>query len=519
MHINRLLRRAARIAPRGIAIDGEDRIRTWPQVYERASRLAGAYRAEGLGAGDRIAILAHNCGRYLEAIFSVSLLGGVLVPLNTRLSQGELAHCAGHAAVGALLVDAEHLDRGRQLCREVGGAVRLIVIGSRPAAAELSFEDLAQAPALPETQAERSDDLAGIFYTGGTTGTPKGAMLTHGNLVANALNLQPHFRFSPETRCLHAAAMFHIAESLSIFGVTMAGGQHLFIPKFDPLGFMEAVEQRQATFSGLVPTMLKRIVDHERFGEHDLSSLQALFYGGSPILESDMRRAAAALPHVALHQGYGLTETSPTITILGPEHHPRGDTGGGKAASAGQQVFGVDVSIRDDDGGELAAGRDGEIWVRGSTVSSGYWRDPAATGAAFRDGWFRTGDVGHFDEDGFLYVVDRVKDMIISGGENVYSIEVENVIAAHPDVLECAVIGVPDPDWGERVHAVIRLRRGADVAGLREHCRGRLAPYKCPKTMDFVVDPLPLSAVGKISKQELKARLSRQTKQEEGSTA
>ena len=516
MHLTTLLWRAARINPRGLATEHLGVTRTWKEVDGRVTRLAGAYSMLGLGEGDGLAILSHNSDRYLEALFSIFAMGGVAIPLNTRFSAAELAYCIDHSGARVLMVDSAHAERAGELSHMLRNPPRVVMLDGS-AEEPLSHEGLAQRPGAPAPIRRDADALAGIFYTGGTTGRSKGVMLSHGNLVNNALNLQPYFRFSPQTRCLHVAPMFHIAESLSIFGVTMAAGQHLFLPKFDALAFLEKVQDSAASFSGLVPTMIKRVVEHERFDEFDLTSLQSLFYGGSPILQSDLRRAVDALPHVDFVQGYGLTETSPTITVLEPEHHREKAGGGARTTSVGRPVCSVEVAILDEDGQPLPDGRSGEICVRGGTVMKGYFNDPSATADAMHGEWFRTGDIGRIDENGFLYVIDRAKDMIISGGENVYCIEVENVISQHPDVVECAVIGLPDAAWGERVHAVVRLRpggtRGEDILA---HCKSNLTGYKCPRSIEVLEEPLPLSAVGKISKKDLKAQRIVAAPQEKG---
>ena len=514
MHLTTLLWRAARINPRGLATEHSGVTRTWKEVEGRVMRLAGAYRMLGLGEGDGLAILSHNSDAYLEALFSIFAMGGVAIPLNTRFSTAELAYCIDHSGARVLMVDRTHAGRVAELSRMLRNPPRIVTLDGD---GFLSHERLVETPGASAPIRHDADALAGIFYTGGTTGRSKGVMLSHGNLVNNALNLQPYFGFSPQTRCLHVAPMFHIAESLSIFGVTMAAGQHLFLPKFDALAFLEAVEARAVSFSGLVPTMIKRVVEHERFGDFDLASLKSLFYGGSAILQSDLRRAVEALPHVDFVQGYGLTETAPTITVLEPAHHRAKAGAVTKTASVGRPVYSVEVAILDEDGKPLADGRSGEICVRGGTVMKGYFNDPEATAAAMHGQWFRTGDIGYLDEDGFLYVIDRAKDMIISGGENVYCIEVENVISQHPDVVECAVIGLPDAVWGERVHAVVRLRpgdtRGEDILA---HCKNNLTGYKCPRSIEVVEEPLPLSAVGKISKKDLKAQRIDAALQEKG---
>jgi acyl-CoA synthetase (AMP-forming)/AMP-acid ligase II len=330
--------------------------------------------------------------------------------------------------------------------------------------------------------------------------------LSHANLLHNVLNLSPYFQFGRDTRCLHASPMFHIADALSIFGVTLHCGHHFFEPKFDATAVLNRIETERLNYVALVPTMLKLMVDEPSIAARDLTCLTRVFYGGSTMPEAVARRALAALPQASFHQGYGLTETSPTISHLGPQDH---SFDGGRAVrmrSAGQPVATVEVSIRNARGQPVAPDMIGEICVRGPTVMREYWGNAKATAEAFFGDWFRTGDIGHFDADGYLFVVDRLKDMIISGGENIYSAEVENALLQHPAVQECAVIGVPDEQWGERVHAILRLRDGVDVSDdeLLDHCRRALARYKCPRSFERVSNALPLSGAGKILKSELK---------------
>lgn len=502
MHLLTLLRRAARLNPHGTSTDHGRVSRTWEETHARVLKLAGALSQ--LVTEDRagVAILSNNSDRYLEAIFGAMALGGYVVPLNTRLSFREMAYCVGHSQASVLLVDGQFADRARELRAENPALRQVIAMDPGSGAGDACFDALIEAASPVDRSEESANGLAGLFYTGGTTGNPKGVMLSHSNIMVNTLNLQPAFRFSPETRCLHTAPMFHIAECFSIFGVTMAAGQHHFLPKFEVGDVLAKIERDRINFVALVPTMLKRMVEHERFADFDLSSLTKVFYGGSPLLEQDLNRALEAFSNVEFIQGYGLTETSPTITLLEPADHRRP----GKALSVGRQVASVDLGIFDDNGNAMPVGERGEICIKGGTVMQGYWQEPETTAAAMRGLWFRTGDVGYLDEEGYLYIVDRAKDMIITGGENVYSLEVENVLARHPSVAECAVIGVPDESWGERVHAIVRLRNGCppDEDALRRHCREHLTPYKCPRSYEFSTDPLPLSPVGKIDKKSLR---------------
>lgn len=497
MRLTQGLHRAALVHAQGPGTSQGGTTRSWCELRSRVARLAGGLAGLGVGTGDRVAILAFNADRYFEAMYAIPWAGGIAVPLNTRLATAELAAQLADCGAGHLLYGADFAGPARALAAAFPQIKPVCFDGD-------DWQDLAAGAEARD--AERGgDDAAGIFYTGGTTGRAKGVVLSHANLIHNVLNLSPHFRFGRDTRCLHASPMFHIADALSIFGVTLHGGHHFFEPKFDAANVLRRIEDDRITFVAMVPTMLRMLVDQPDLARRDLSSLTRIFYGGSAMPGALARRVVAALPHVRFHQGYGLTETSPTITHLGPEDHQPAATDA-RIQSAGQPVLTIDILIRDDRGQALAPGQNGEICVRGPTVMRGYWQNPEATAAAFADGWFRTGDIGRLDQDGYLHVVDRAKDMIISGGENIYSAEVENVLLQHPAVLECAVIGLPDAQWGECVHAVVRPRPGtaATEDDLLAHCRAALARYKCPRSFRISPDALPLSGAGKVLKAELK---------------
>ena len=350
------------------------------------------------------------------------------------------------------------------------------------------------------------DDLAGIFYTGGTTGRSKGVMLSHRNILANAMLCAQEFRFTPDTVWLHAGPMFHLADGAATFLVTAAGGSHTFLPRFEPGAFLTAVATHGVTDTLCVPTMINMIVNHPDIANVDLSTLRTIIYGASPMPEAVIRRALAVMPHVGFVQAYGQSEASPCMVLMPREYHVVEGPNAGRLKSAGRAGYNCEVRIHDADDVEVPRGTVGEICGRGDNVMLGYWQQPDLTARTLRNGWLHTGDGGYMDEDGFLFVVDRVKDMIISGGENVYSAEVEQVLYQHADVAECAVIGVPDAQWGERVHAIVRTKPGSSPTqdGLIAHCRTLIAGYKCPRSVSFRDEPLPLSGAGKILKADLR---------------
>jgi acyl-CoA synthetase (AMP-forming)/AMP-acid ligase II len=362
-----------------------------------------------------------------------------------------------------------------------------------------SHEDLV-AGTSPVPDARRGgDDLLGLFYTGGTTGFPKGVMLSHANFLTAVLGMAVGGIGAGV--CLHVAPMSHLAD-LAMWGQLIQGGTHVIVPSFDPIVVMAAVESARVTDARLIPTMIQLLVDHPALDAHDLSSLRRVYYGGSPISQGVLDRAMKALPTVELAQAYGMTELAPLATMLRAEDHA-----GPRLRSAGRAGVICEVRIVDPDDHEVPHGTVGEVVVRGGNVMQGYWNKPEETAAALRGGWMHTGDAGYLDDDGFLFLVDRVKDMIVTGGENVYSAEVENALSSHPAVAACAVIGVPDPDWGERVHAVIVPVPGAapTAGGLRDHCKTSIAGYKAPRSVELV-DSLPLSGAGKVLKRDLRAK-------------
>ena len=504
------LRRACQINPRGTATIDGGRLQTWSQFRDRVARFAGALRAAGVQPGDRVAILSLNAVAYLEYFYAAPWAGALVVPLNTRLAAPELVAIINDAGAVALVIDdafaamlpalIPHLTTVRAVFSSTAAAA--------PAGA-VSLDAAIDATAAVESAAPSADDLYGIFYTGGTTAASKGVMLTHGNIVANAMNMAAEAPFSTATVYLHAAPMFHLADCSATFTLTEAGGTHTFVPRFDPPAVMQAIQDLRITNSILVPAMIGMLVNAPEIGDYDLTSLTGLMYGGQCISEAVLRRAMAALPGCGFLQAYGMTELAPVATFLSPRYHTTEGPYAGKLRAAGRAAHSAEIRIVDDEDQEVPRGTVGQILVRGPIVMRGYWNQPALTAEALRDGWMHTGDGGYMDDEGFVFVVDRIKDMIITGGENVYSAEVENAIYQHPAVAMCAVIGVPDEQWGERVHAVIALKPGQTTseAEIVAHCRRLIAGYKCPRTVTLRTAPLQLSGAGKVLKTVLRREL------------
>jgi len=484
-----------------------DRVRSVAECADRVARLAAGLRALGVRRGDRVALFGANSDRYHEALLGVAWAGGVVVPLNSRWTPDEVGFALADCAATVVIADEMRLPVV-ELVRDHAGvrAVMVMSDGSPPAGA-ISFDDLVAEHAPTPDSRRGGDELLGIFYTGGTTGRPKGVMLSHDNVFASAWGslATGHF-ITPDGRLLHAAPMFHLADFAIWIAGLLTGGTHVIVDGFTPDGVLTAIERHAVTDVLLVPTMVQVLADFPDAGRFDTSSLVRLIYGGSPMPEATLAAARKMFPQAGFVQAYGMTELSPVATLLGPAEHDVP----GLIRSAGRAAPHAEVRIVDPAGGEVAAGVVGEVAVRGDHVMAGYWQRPEETAQVLRDGWLLTGDAGYLDEHGFLFVVDRIKDMIITGDENVYSAEVENVLSQHPAVAACAVIGLPDAQWGERVHALVVPAGGAEVSvdELRAFCRGKLAGYKIPRGVEFVTS-LPTSAAGKVLKRRLRQERTR----------
>ena len=501
------LKRAARERPDDIAlVFGEHRF-TWAQFAGRVSRLAAVLRELGVGAGERVVILADSSHRYIEYYYAAMWAGGIFAPLNTRLALPEILAQTADAEPVVLLCDRSYLQHARSIRSATPSLAHVVHADDGPAPDGLVSYEAALAAAAPCEDALRGgDDIACLFYTGGTTGRSKGVMLSHANLLFNAATSMALRNSTQDSIRLHAGPMFHLAAGSAILSNTVAGGRHVVISRFTPEDVLKTIEREGVTHCTFVPTMLAMMLQRPDFASFDLTSVRRITYGASPMPEALLREAMRRFPGVEFSQSYGMTELSPMATYLSVEDH-RLDGDMSRLRSAGVAPPGVEVRVVDEDDRPAAVGVVGEIVVRGPNVMKGYWRQPELTAQALRGGWMHTGDGGYLDEDGYLFVVDRVKDMIVSGGENVYSTEVENAIASHPAVAQCAVIGIPDDKWGEAVHAVVvpREDEALDADELDRHCRGLIAAYKCPRSVEIRREPLPLSSVNKINKAALRA--------------
>ena len=499
------LRRAAQVKKNAVAVTDPETSYSWGALIGRISRLASGLRGLGMKPGDRVAYLAHNDHRSLELFFAVLWAGGIMTPISIRLRADEINVQLSEVEPRVLVCGPEFAATAERLA--VPALLPITGAGDGKRGMP-DYESLIAASEPMEDCRRAGADIACIFFTGGTTGAPKGVMLSHDNIVANSINFIAHTAMDDDTVHLHCGPLYHVAAAVRFFSVTHACGRHVILPGFDAGLVLETISRERVTLATLVPTMLQAVLERQSTGCYDLGSLRHITYGAAPMPESLLKQALAALPGVDFIQSYGMTETSPIATMLGAAEHrePAGD----RLRSAGRAALLTEVRIVDAGGNPLPPHQTGEIAVRGPNVMPGYWNRPEATAEAIRNGWMHTGDLGYMDEEGYLFVVDRLKDVIISGGENVYSQEVENTIMKLPQVSNCAVIGLPDEKWGERVHAVVVPQRGAeqlDEETVILFCKERLAGYKCPKSVSIRHTPLPLSGANKVLKPQLREEI------------
>ena len=507
MYLTQCLHRSAQQHPDRIAVRFGGRQRTFREFADRVARLAGALQTLGMQPGDRVAMLSLNSDRYLEYQMAVPWGGGVLNPCNNRWSPLEILYSLEDSGSTILLVDETFKGMVEQFRRDSSTLREVVYCGDGNAPSGMHGYEALLAETRPVPDAlRRGEDLAGIFYTGGTTGFPKGVMLSHTNMYIAGLTLRTEGLAKPNGTYLHSAPMFHLADMGLALPHWIEGSTHSIIPSFNPEHVLDAIERHRVTNLLLVPTMIQILLDHLSMNaDRDLSSLQSVFYGASAVPEPLLLRAIKAIPHAEVFQGFGMTELAPIATMLPPWYQTEEGRKRGKQGSSGRATYCTEVRIVDEAGREVPRGIVGEIIVRGPNVMQGYWNKPELTAAAVRDGWMHTGDGGRMDDDGFIYVVDRMKDMIKTGGENVYSAEVENALAKHSAVAIAAVIAIPNELWGESVHAVVVLRQGQNTTAdaLMAHCKTLIAGYKCPRSVDFV-EALPLSGAGKVLKTKLR---------------
>ena len=505
MQLTQPLHKALQERPHATVLVCGQRRKTFAQFVDRVARLAAVLQGAGLQPGDRVGLMALNSDRYVEFLYATWWAGGVVNPVNIRWSAREVAYSLDDCDTRILLADST-FSAVAQAQRGLSRSLHtLLHFDDGPAPEGMLDAESLMADARPVEDARRQGaDLAAVMYTGGTTGLPKGVMLTHTNLYAGQLSANMAAARPEEAVGLNMAPMFHVGGTGLTLQLMLRLCTQVIIAAFDEVKVLEAIQRERCSETFMVPTMIKRLIEHPRFAEFDTSSLQLVLYGAAPIDDSLLLQAIDKLPQAGFCQLYGMTELSPVVAVLPAWCHRPGQPAA-RRRSAGRPAPIAEVRIVDADGRPVPHGTVGEIAARGPMVMAGYWNKPEQTAEALKGGWMHTGDGGVMDDDGYIYVVDRIKDMIVSGGENVYSAEVENAIAQLPQVSMCAVIGVPDEKWGERVHAVVVLRAGhtLDAAALVAHCKTQIAGYKCPRSVDFR-DEIPLSPAGKLLKYKLR---------------
>ena len=509
------LKKAYQLFPRKEAIVCGGRRWTYGEFTGRISRFVRFLKEAGIEKGDRVAILHPNCHCFLESYYAIALRGAAAVPLNFRLSAGEIALIVNDAGARVLIADPRFRETVERIRADLPTVEKIVWTGDEtgelPAGSrDVRYEELVAGMALPLPEVDITDDaIAQIYYTSGTTGRPKGVMLTHKNITVHALGTIAELHLTDRDVWLHAAPLFHLADAWATWAVTWVGGTHVLVSEFDPPAVLAAIEREQVTLTNLIPTMLNALINHLGVKDYDYRHLRVLLSGGAPIAPEVVRRIVETF-RCDYIQTYGMTETSPylTLSILkghllekSPEEQLR------IKSKTGREFIATELKVVTDDGREVK--RDerevGEIIVRGDTITPGYWQLPEETARTIKNGWLYTGDMAVMDEEGYVTIVDRRKDMIVTGGENVYSTEVEHTLYLHPAVLECAVVGVPDEKWGEAVRGIVVLKpsREATEEELIRFCKERIARYKAPKAIDFI-SVLPKTGSGKIEKKKLR---------------
>jgi acyl-CoA synthetase (AMP-forming)/AMP-acid ligase II len=539
MNLWSMLERAAMLSPHESSLFEGARSQSYLATRDRALSLVAFLGECGVSRGDRVAVLAQNGIAYFEIYYATAAIGAILVPLNVRLSAREQTETLDDCGARVLFADVELADTVRAMTAMPPssaltlrtGVATLVWLGE-PAVrtlestrSEIAYEaaiETASRSVAPTPEHVPHDHVAQLYYTSGTTGRSKGVMLTHGNVSIHALAAIGELQLGERDVWAHIAPMFHLADAWATFAITSVGGKHVFLPRFDARSALDLIESQRVTITNLVPTMLTmmlhdaeaRATTSERGRRaRDWSSLRMILSGGAPIAP-DLVRSIIETFACEYAQTYGMTETSPFLTLSLLKERLKSLSAEAQLAyrcKTGRPFSTIELRVVDESGIDVPADEKtaGEIWVRGPTVTPGYWNRPEETRAAFRDGWLKTGDLAVIDSEAYVTIVDRKKDMIITGGEKVFSIEVEHALCAHPAVLECAVFGVPDETWGECVCAAIVVRRGmsVDEAELRADCRARIAAFKVPAKILFVSE-LPRTGSGKTSKRALRESLA-----------
>ncbi|MEJ2604735.1 MAG: long-chain-fatty-acid--CoA ligase [Gammaproteobacteria bacterium] len=483
---------------------------TFAEHADRVFRLGHGLRERlGVGKGERFAVMSMNSHEFIELYHAAFLGTGVINPLNLRLAGKELDYILRDSGTKVAFVDptfAPLLAHARQLGGSDCPIERVVLIGAADATDtpyDLTYDELLQSAEPVEPEVPEESDPVVLMYTGGTTGLPKGVLVTQRAEMLNAYHVTMVMGRRSDDINLMQTPVFHAASMVGCLATMTSGSKLVTMPMFDPGGVLKLIEAHGVTQTTMVPTMVGMMLQHPDFKPEALKSLRQLTYGASPMPAALLDTLLKILPDLEIQQGYGMTECSSVLTMLTTADHLKG---GPRLRSVGRSVPGVDLCVQDEEGNLLPPGEVGEVCARGGNFMEGYWKKPEATEEAFRDGWYHTGDAGYLDDEGYLFLVDRVKDMIVTGGENVYSAEVESAVSTHPAVAQVAVIGIPHDLWGEQVHAIVVPREGAEVTedDIIAHAREAIAGYKAPKSVEFRAEPLPLSGAMKVLKRELR---------------
>jgi fatty-acyl-CoA synthase len=512
------LRKAYRFFPQKSAIICGDRRWTYGEFFRRISAFSFYLATEiGIKKGDRIAILHPNCHYYLESYYAIAMINAIAVPLNYRLSPLELTFIVNDADARILIADLRFSDTVAEIRDNISRLENIVWTGdtrddiSIQGGDEFYEKIVAHQDVAPLDVQVEEDDIAQIYYTSGTTGRPKGVILTHKNVATHALGTIAELQLTDQDVWLHGAPMFHLADAWASWAITWVGGSHVLIGDFDTPSVLSAIEKQKVTLTNLIPTMLNMLINYPKVKSYNFGSLRVLLSGGAPIAPEVVRRIVETFGCDYI-QTYGMTETCPYLTFSILKEHLRWLPSEEQLrfkSKTGREFIAVELKVVSDDGREIKGDEKevGEIIVRGDIVTPGYWKLPEETAKALKNGWLYTGDMAVIDEEGYVTIVDRKKDMIVTGGENVYSTEVENTLYQHPAVLECAVVGIPDEKWGEAVHAAVVLKPGMNATEQEMilFCKERIARYKSPKSIEFMPE-LPKTGSGKIEKKKLRSK-------------
>jgi acyl-CoA synthetase (AMP-forming)/AMP-acid ligase II len=516
MILTEILKKPIKFFPNKEAIICEGKRWTYQEFHDRLNRLSNFLIGLRVKKDDKVAILHPNCHLFLEAYYGIMQIGAISVPINYRLSAQEIAFILQDSESKILIADPAFEEQVNSIRGEIQGVEKILWTRERKVAKkprDLDYEmalHKTDSNPLPATSIT-SDDIAQIYYTSGMTGRPKGVMLSHKNVYMHALGTIAEIHLTDSDVWIHVAPLFHLADAWATWAVTWVGGTHVLVKEFEAKAILETMEREKVTLTNLIPTMLNLMVNHPEVGKYDYRNLRVLLSGGAPIAPEVVRKIVETFKCDYI-QTYGMTETSPYLTLSILKGHLKGLPEEDRLrfkSKTGREFIGVELKVVNDEGREVKRDEKevGEIIVKGDIVTKGYWKLPEETEKSIRDGWLYTGDLAVIDEEGYVTIVDRKKDMILTGGENVYSTEVENILYMHPAILECAVIGVPDPKWGEAVKAIVVLKDGqkATAEEIIQYCKHRIAHYKAPKSIDFM-DALPKTGSGKIHKKGLREK-------------